>query len=39
LREAQATGHHLLHKPVPPIKLRAMLNQLLKTQRAAEPLN
>lgn len=39
LREAQATGHHLLHKPVPPIKLRAMLNQLLKIQRVAEPMS
>lgn len=35
LREAQATGHHLLHKPVPPIRLRALVNQLLH-QRAAE---
>jgi hypothetical protein len=30
LREAQASGYHLLHKPVDPITLRAMLNQMLK---------
>ena len=29
LREAQASGYHLLHKPVPPMALRAMLNRLL----------
>jgi hypothetical protein len=30
LREASASGFQLLHKPVPPMKLRLMLNQLLK---------
>ncbi len=29
LREATASGHHLLHKPVQPAKLRAMLSHLL----------
>jgi signal transduction histidine kinase len=29
LREADASGFHLLHKPVSPMALRAMLNQLL----------
>jgi signal transduction histidine kinase/CheY-like chemotaxis protein len=32
LREASASGFQLLHKPVPPMKLRLMLNQLLKDQ-------
>jgi signal transduction histidine kinase/CheY-like chemotaxis protein len=31
LREANASGYHLLHKPVPLMKLRALLNQMLKT--------
>jgi signal transduction histidine kinase/CheY-like chemotaxis protein len=30
LREARASGLHLLHKPVGPMALRAMLNQLLR---------
>src|SRR5262249_32080378 len=30
LRDAQASGYHLLHKPVQPMKLRAMVAQLLK---------
>ena len=30
LREARAMGLHLLHKPVGPMALRAMLNQLLR---------
>jgi signal transduction histidine kinase len=30
LREASARGYHLLHKPVAPMLLRAMVNQLLK---------
>jgi CheY-like chemotaxis protein len=30
LREAQIKGCHLLHKPVAPMTLRAMLNQILK---------
>jgi CheY-like chemotaxis protein len=32
LRDAADKGFHLLHKPVPPLRLRAMLNQLLKTR-------
>lgn len=34
LRDARAHGIHLLHKPVPPMRLRSMLNQLLKPDRA-----
>jgi len=35
LREARESGHHLLQKPVQPLKLRAMVNQFLtKSQRA-----
>jgi CheY-like chemotaxis protein len=34
LREASAAGFHLLHKPVSPMALRAMLNRLLKSQNA-----
>ena len=34
LREARAGGFHLLHKPVTPMRLRAMLNQLMKAQAA-----
>jgi len=30
LREARASGFHLLHKPVSPMALRAMVNQLLR---------
>jgi signal transduction histidine kinase len=30
LREATASGYHLLHKPVPPMALRTTLNRLLK---------
>jgi signal transduction histidine kinase/CheY-like chemotaxis protein len=39
LREAGASGIALLHKPVPPMKLRLMLNQLLKvrTSVGADP--
>jgi GAF domain-containing protein/CheY-like chemotaxis protein len=29
LREARESGHHLLHKPVQPLKLRAMVSQFL----------
>jgi signal transduction histidine kinase/CheY-like chemotaxis protein len=40
LREASASGFHLLHKPVLPIQLRATISQLLRerveTERAAE---
>jgi CheY-like chemotaxis protein len=32
LRDASDHGLHLLHKPVPPMRLRAMLNQLLRTR-------
>src|SRR5262252_6081549 len=32
LRETQASGFHLLYKPVDPMTLRAMLNRLLKTK-------
>ena len=35
LREARASGYHLLHKPVTPMKLRAMLNRFLKVRRDA----
>jgi signal transduction histidine kinase/CheY-like chemotaxis protein len=35
LREAQLSGHHLLHKPVRPMRLRAMVNQMLKTPEVA----
>jgi CheY-like chemotaxis protein len=39
LREASANGFHLLHKPVGPMALRAMLNQLLRGRSdAADPL-
>jgi signal transduction histidine kinase/DNA-binding NarL/FixJ family response regulator len=39
LREARANGLHLLHKPVGPMALRALLNQLLKGgSKAAERL-
>jgi signal transduction histidine kinase/CheY-like chemotaxis protein len=34
LREARAGGYHLQHKPVEPMVLRAMLNQLLKKVKA-----
>jgi CheY-like chemotaxis protein len=30
LREARESGHHLLHKPVRPMRLRAMVSQLLQ---------
>jgi signal transduction histidine kinase/CheY-like chemotaxis protein len=32
LREASASGYLLLHKPVPPMTLRAVLNRLLKNR-------
>ena len=35
LREAQESGNHLLHKPVRPMRLRAMVNQMLKTPEVA----
>jgi signal transduction histidine kinase/CheY-like chemotaxis protein len=36
LREARAKGYHLLHKPVDPMILRAMLNQMFKQEQASE---
>jgi signal transduction histidine kinase len=36
LHEAQRSGHHLLHKPVGPMPLRAMLNRFLKKREAAD---
>jgi signal transduction histidine kinase/CheY-like chemotaxis protein len=33
LRDARANGYHLLHKPVDPMALRAMLSQVLRKQR------
>ncbi len=35
LREALERGHHLLHKPVHPMALRAMINHLMKSQSVA----
>ncbi len=35
LREAQTNGYELLHKPVDPAALRAMLTKILKEQAAA----
>jgi len=37
LRLARANDLHLLHKPVRPMKLRAMVIQSLKDQDEAEP--
>jgi signal transduction histidine kinase len=34
LRDASENGFHLLHKPVTPMRLRAMLNQLLRARPA-----
>lgn len=36
LRDAHRHGMHLLHKPVSPMRLRAMLNRLLKSSPAAK---
>jgi signal transduction histidine kinase len=36
LREARASGYYLLHKPVLPITLRAVVSQLLKDREDAE---
>jgi CheY-like chemotaxis protein len=36
LREAQESGHYLLHKPVRPMKLRAMVYQLLKSRPVSD---
>jgi signal transduction histidine kinase/CheY-like chemotaxis protein len=35
LREATASGYHLLHKPVPPMALRTTLNRLLRADDMA----
>jgi signal transduction histidine kinase len=35
LREARASGYHLLHKPVRPMRLRAMVSQLLQNTDVA----
>jgi CheY-like chemotaxis protein len=35
LREARAKGYHLLHKPVDPMILRAMLNQMFKQEQSS----
>jgi signal transduction histidine kinase len=32
LREAQESGHHMLHKPVQPMTLRAMVSRMLKSE-------
>jgi signal transduction histidine kinase/CheY-like chemotaxis protein len=37
LRDAGASGYHLLHKPVPPMALRAMLNGLLRPRDGRVP--
>ena len=37
LREASDRGYHLLHKPVPPMRLRAMLSQLLRSRQEGGP--
>lgn len=37
LREARASGYHLQHKPVDPMLLRAMFNQLLKKGKVDHP--
>src|SRR5712692_2871614 len=36
LREASASGYHLLHKPVPPMTLRAMVSQYLRDHSAGD---
>ncbi|MEA2939373.1 MAG: hypothetical protein QOC56_2877, partial [Alphaproteobacteria bacterium] len=35
LRDARAGGYHLLHKPVDPMTLRAMVNRMLKRETVA----
>jgi CheY-like chemotaxis protein len=34
LRDAREKGLHLLHKPVPPMRLRALVNQLVRAGEA-----
>ena len=36
LREASASGYHLLHKPVSPAALRATLNHLLRARQRSQ---
>jgi signal transduction histidine kinase/CheY-like chemotaxis protein/methyl-accepting chemotaxis protein len=36
LRDARENGYQLLHKPVPPIRLRAMVNRLLRAHRTGD---
>jgi signal transduction histidine kinase len=36
LREVRAKGHHMLHKPVEPMALRAMVSHVLKQQQLAD---
>ena len=35
LGQARASGYHLLHKPVDPMKLRAMVSYVLREQQVA----
>jgi CheY-like chemotaxis protein len=37
LREASVSGYHLLHKPVSPMRLRAMLNQFMQARDTTRP--
>lgn len=37
LREVEASGHTLLHKPVPSARLRALLRSVRRNQKAAAP--
>lgn len=37
LREASVSGYHLLHKPVSPMRLRAMLNQFMHARDTTRP--
>jgi len=39
LREVEASGYHLLHKPVEPMELRVLLSHALKVRRARVPTN
>ena len=39
LREARASGYYLLHKPVLPITLRAVVSQLLKDREEAQAID
>ena len=35
LRQARASGYHILHKPVDPMTLRAMVSHVLREQQVA----